>query len=700
MRSGKDSHESAPPLARRLERCSRFISHFPLATLCCVALLTVLSLLTAARFLSFRTDRSDLIDPRADFHKRWLDYTEEFGDGSDAVFVVRAPAPEAIEQVIDDIGEALRRQPELFERVLDRVDTRSLQARGLQYLTPEQLEELLGQLNVYRPLLDGQWERAGLESYARRLALHMESCQERQATDELEQSVAHAGLLTESLAGFLQAPDQFQTPWPNLIDVDSSGDEQPVRYLMTDDGTLGFVLVEPAAAPAGFSGESAAIDRLRAIARETAALHPGAAVALTGVPILEADEMRRSQEDMTRASIISFLAVGLVLLVGFRGFRHPLLALLMLAVGVSWSLGFTTLSVGHLNILSVSFAVILIGLGIDHAIHFLTRYLELRRGGSRLRAAITRTSSEIGTGIVASAITTAVAFLSARLTNFLGVAELGVIAAGGILLCAAAAFLVLPALVSIVDRKTEPRALPTPFQGQGLRSLIARRPAVISLLTVGVLGAISFCGFRLQDGELQSRVRYDANLLNLQAHDIESVGVLEDVVAHSSESLLYAVSIADSPATARRLKREFEQLPTVSRVEEAASMLPAFPPSETGLLIQGVRARLSRIANLPSPEVVDPASVGAALEELFLALEPLPSPEAQRTLLVLDQLLTQLEAIPTPGQIELLSGYQRAMLTALRTQFVMIAEASDPQPIGVNDLPPAYRDRFLSERGR
>ncbi|MEZ6145960.1 MAG: MMPL family transporter [Planctomycetaceae bacterium] len=159
-------------------------------------------------------------------------------------------------------------------------------------------------------------------------------------------------------------------------------------------------------------------------------------MSLTGIPVLESDEMRRSQSDMTIASVISFLGVGVLLFIGFRGFRHPLLAMLMLLVGIAWSLGYATLFVGHLNILSVSFSAILVGLGIDFAIHYLAKYLELRHKGIELRPALLRTSWGVGTGIVTAAVTTALAFFCATFTSFLGVAELGIIA-GGAFCCVA-----------------------------------------------------------------------------------------------------------------------------------------------------------------------------------------------------------------------------------------------------------------------
>jgi predicted RND superfamily exporter protein len=133
------------------------------------------------------------------------------------------------------------------------------------------------------------------------------------------------------------------------------------------------------------------------------------------------------------------------------GIRHALLANLVLLLGMAWSFGYVTLAVGHLNILSVSFTVTLIGIGIDYGIHYISRYLQLRRQGQDCHAALLATSRGISPAIATGAVTTAVSFYAAAFTSFTGIAELGMIAGGGILLCAVAELVVLPAAVLLVD---------------------------------------------------------------------------------------------------------------------------------------------------------------------------------------------------------------------------------------------------------
>ena len=682
-----------------LQRLTRLVARHPLAALCVIAVITAVALGTTARFMRFKTDRSDLINPAADFQQRWLHYVERFGDGSDAVVVIEARRSGG------HSGRGGRHRPAACPRSrtgsagCSTASSRACCRGSLCSTSPRELDAIIRQLDRCPPLLAGDWSAVGLSPLAQELSLSLRPSPEGDAPDPA--TVARAVQFAASLSSFFTAPQDFQPPWSPLLErqTGSRDDVFATRYLINERGTMGFVLAAPARDETGFDGAATAIGRLRAIIRDVAAAHPDVRLSLTGVPVLEADEMQRSQADMTRASLLSFAGVGLLLLFGFRGLKHPLLALAMLAVGVCWSLGYPTLAVGPLNILSVSFAAILIGLGIDYAVHYIARYLELRHAGLALRPALVQSSMQIGTGIVTSSLTTAAAFFSALLTSFLGVAELGIIAGGGILLCAAATFLVLPSLIAVADRRIEPERLPAPIRADWLRNLVSRRPLLMTAGSLVALAAIGACGFTFEDGRPASRVRYDANLLNLQANGIESVETMNRIADATDGSFLHAVSLADGPDAARRARDAFLDLPTVWRVEEAASMLPQYPPRETQLLVQGIHARLAHIPPLGRPATVDPARVGPALDGLFTALAAIDDPAAARARNQLDVLLDQLEQLPLEGQVRFLSAYEQAVRTTMHAQLTALAAISVPAPVSAADLPAPFRERFVSPQG-
>jgi len=679
----------------------------PRLTLGCVLVLVLLAAGVTVTSLRFKTSRADLIDPGAEFQRRWLRYVDKFGDQSDVVVVVEARDAAAIRSILDDLGRRIEQDTEHFQNPLYRIDPSALPRKGLQYLSPQTLESVAGHLEVYAPVIAGNWQRAGIDPYSLSLIHLLKQAERKGNKGDLENLIAQCQLLGTSLERFSRDPahpQSFQSPWPQLVDprqAASAIDLAP-RYLMNSAETMGFLITTPRKLNQDFSGSSDSIRRLRQLVGAVEREHETASarIGLTGIPILESDEMARSQQDMSWATLISFGGVALILLVGFRGLRHPLLAMLMLATGTVWAIGFTTLAIGHLTILTISFAAILAGLGIDFAIHFLSRYLALRQEGHDLIPALRQTAGTVGTGILTCSLTTALAFGTASFTSFLGVAELGLISAAGIVFCGLAAFLVLPPLVAVADRGRSPAQLPVPFQGTALRWLARRVPGPMAGVGLLVCVGLVASAFDWSGGLPRFRVRYDGNLLSMQARGVESVELQERLFRESDNSLLYAVSIASNSAEARRLEEKFRALPSVGKVEEIASMVPQYPAGETQLLVQAIHARLSRLTPLPvKPPTVDPATAGADLDKLHDVLAARPEPSARAAAASLDRFLDVLTALPVQQQVVILNGYQHGMLVALHTQFERLLEVADPEPVSAADLPAGLRSRFVSPQG-
>ncbi|MCA9041409.1 MAG: MMPL family transporter, partial [Planctomycetaceae bacterium] len=484
-----------------LRRLTISVMRQPKLTLGLVLFSVLVSVGVTAGFLKFKTERSDLIDPSTPFHQRWLNYTESFGDSSDLVVVVEGRNPNRIKQVLDELGQRLESQPEQFANVLYKVEPGRLQEKGLYYLRPDQLTTGLERLEEIRPALEGNWQYLGVEGLLGGFSQKLNSTDPQ---DQL-QTLTELHQFLNSLDHYLANNQDYRSPWPEVIEIDPLRKQQAnqITYLLNENGTMGFLKAKPVYARDGFEGAAPVIDALRELIAKVDREHSDISIGLTGIPVLESDEMRRSQSDMIVASVISFLGVGLLLLLGFRGMRHPLIALGMLLVGLAWSFGYTTLAIGHLNILSVSFAVILIGLGIDFGIHFLSRYLQYRHEKRPLFSSLVRTSESVGPGIITAALTTALAFACATFTPFLGIAELGLIAAGGILLCALVTFIVIPPLIAFSDLKLPERRLPSPYSARSLRYFLTRHPIPIAILSLSIITGVGVKAFTPQEEGLK-----------------------------------------------------------------------------------------------------------------------------------------------------------------------------------------------------
>src|SRR5690606_10803158 len=114
-------------------------------------------------------------------------------------------------------------------------------------------------------------------------------------------------------------------------------------------------------------------------------------------------------------------------------------------VGLSFTAAFAAATVGRLNLLSVAFAVLYIGLGVDYITHVVLRVKELGAAGVALDDAIRRGTEEVGGSLALCAVTTSVAFFAFMPTSFAGVRELGLISGTGVLVSLLVAVVALPA---------------------------------------------------------------------------------------------------------------------------------------------------------------------------------------------------------------------------------------------------------------
>src|SRR5205814_1347380 len=174
-----------------------------------------------------------------------------------------------------------------------------------------------------------------------------------------------------------------------------------------------------------------------------------------------------------------------------------------------------TATVGHLNILTVTFVPILIGLAIDYGVHLISRYEEELRHGKSEEAALTKALVYTGQGIFTGGFTTAGAFLAMGLTDFKGIQEMGVICGGGLLICLVPMVTLLPVLLlrgrqNVLDHQLGDLA----ERRARLENLWLQRPVWVSVLTLALCAAAAT--------QLR-KVHFDYNLLNMQSAGLPSV---------------------------------------------------------------------------------------------------------------------------------------------------------------------------------
>ena len=682
-------------LGRVLVAWTRLCLQQPLAVVALAILSAVVAGAWTARHLGYKVSRADLVDPESDYSKLWGDYIREFGEDDDAVVVVEGESREAVIAVLEEISREATREESLFRSVLHEVDLSKIRAKGLHYLAPADLAAIDGFIARTGPILDGGWAQLRVGTMVGGLAGQMVSGVGGTATDG-EQPAAALERYVESLVAGLEAPPtgevrpvDYVSPWPGMPESLSTLRDLSSEHLLAKDGRLGFVLLRLTKEKGGFAGASAATDELRRIMARVGERHAGVTIGLTGIPVMEDDEMRSSQTSMVWASGLSMAAVVLVIIAGFGGIRHALLANGVLAIGMAWAFAWATGSVGHLNILSVTFTVTMIGVGIDYGTYYVGRYLEQRRQGMGCDEALVETSGRVGPGILTGAITTAVAFFAAAMTSFVGVAELGMIAGGGILLCCAAELLVLPAAIALVDRSFLGRTIPQPVPVHAWLAPVLRHPRIV--LLGGMAATLAMAGGLHE-------LTYDHNLLNMQPEGLESIAVEKKLLEECDQSCWYALSMADSREQLLERKARLVALPSVERVDEIASLLPVDEELK-GPLIGRIRGRLATLPERPPEIPVD--RLDALGETLAWAqAEAAKRPGGLRTAWHLERARECLRRKGPEECYRALATFQQRAAGDLLSRLHALAGVADPQPPALADLPPSLVERFVGSSGR
>ena len=693
-------------LAGPIRSITGFVLCYPKPVVVGAVVLSVAAILLTIQGLTFRTSRLDLLNPNSGYNQRWLAYLEEFGEDDDAVVVIEGDEPRRVAEVMDKLADLLEAEPRHFDLVWRGRDLSSLRGKALHYLPLEQLEALDRRLAALAPAVQGHW--SGLDALTRLRAANerLEAVatnpdRARRQIGAPEQAITQLRSLAGQLSDVLRGVADERPAWEGLEVIAAAGDQFDSRRHTTDDGRLGMVLLRLQRSEGGFSRGTRAVDRLREILEEVEHREQGVTLGVTGLPVLENDEMRASQNDMARASLISLIGVAGLFIAGFGVVRHPLMTVLTLLLAMAWSFGYVTLAIGHLNILSVSFGVILIGLGIDFGIHYVARYQQLRAtisGASPhgdtgsvcdTRAALLETAGSVGPGIVTGGLTTALAFCTAALTDFTGVAELGLIAGGGIVFCVIAALTVLPALIYLTDRGRPSETQPSPLPVGKLCWPLTQRPRLVLVITLS-LSAVVAIGL--------AQLRFDHNLLNLQPRRLESVQLERRLLQRTDRSVWYALSMCGSREELLRRKAAFEKLASVRETEQIASLIPP-PDARRSQCIQRLGSRLksfspkllsSEVPLLPVPPVDAIMSQLSRADRLLSRFADPPRGIVAR----------EAANVSSNEMLARLSRFQQRWATELLDHLRRLSEIADPEPPRHEDLPTTLVSRFVGKSGR
>lgn len=650
----------------------------------------------AVTVMKINTDTTDLVDRTLAPLKAYDDYKLVFPQFSDnIVVVVEGASGDAATDAARALARAMRAEPKVFGAVFYPQGDAFFRKNGLLYLDLPKLEAMAGRLAAAQPLLAALAQDPSLRGFAGVMKLSADNI------DRLAGQEAQVAGLDGALTGMAAAIDAvlggryYRLSWSDLLRGDKDGASRRV------------IVVQPALDYTSLQPAAAAMKRIRALAGVNGVTDVnGLRVRLTGGAAMRSEELKSVESGMGLAGILTAVSVFVLLLAGLRSFRLMFAALVTLIVGLAWTGVFAAAAIGHLTLISVAFAVLFIGLGVDFSIHYVLRYQEgaeaLDAGRERHGLALRHAAQNVGGALTLCAVTAAIGFFSFLPTAYRGVSELGLISGAGMFIALACTFTVLPAMLTVLPG----RAAANPgLSFLRVRDLSTGATAWVRAHAPRIVGGVAILS--IGAAILATGVRFDFDPLNLRDPGSESVATLRDLVEKEGRSAYDAVLLARNLEEADRIAAKLRRLPTVKSVVT----LSAFQPrdiAEKLAVIEGMALVLTPVliegggAARPTP-----AGNRAALVELEAALKaavsagkggPLaPKVEALRGKLA--RFLLTLSEDPAAAEARL-AALETALLANFKGRIGELRDALNAAGITLADVPEDLRGRYLAKDGR
>ena len=526
------------------------------AVACIVAAAAAISL--ALPHLGLNSDEDALFSPNTAYAELRSDFAAAFPHTLDPVILlIDGGDAERVDAVAERLATRLAEEPEHFPAVYDPEARSFFQDQGLLYLDPSALGDTVDRLIEAQPLLAAFARDPSLRGLSQVLGGAL-GAPGAQRFDPWLREIART--IASVNDGQPRPPD-----WSELFGA-APAPVNPRRYLLVQP-VVDHARLEPAAETL------VALDDVLAELGLSSDAGP-VRVRVTGLYPLSYEEAHLVERQVRLAGVASFILVAAVLWVGIRSVRHVFYAMLTLCAGLAACAAFAGFAIGHLNLVSVAFGVLFIGLSIDFGIHWLLRYRELVRGGRTRDEALGETARSVGGSLMMCAVTTAIGFFAFVPSDFVGVAELGLIAGVGMFISLFTNLTLLPALLRLGPEPEVQRAAPrtAPKSAPGFSE--RHRVAVVTGATL--LGAAACL--------LLPRVHFDLNPLRVRDPGAESVRAFDALLAEGRAFPWNLNVLAPSDAAAHALRDRLEALPTVAATVTVDDWIPSDQPEKLALL--------------------------------------------------------------------------------------------------------------------
>jgi hopanoid biosynthesis associated RND transporter like protein HpnN len=665
-------HIPTSPFVRLVDLCVR---HAWWTILLALAL-AIGATVYAIKHFAIHTDVRELLSPNLPWAQRSQEYQNEFPQRN-IIVVLDGPTAEGVEQATTQLADALAARPDRFRAVSHPGSGPFFEQNGLLFLPTDQVKRITEGLNRADALLGTLASDPSLRGALDALSLVLVGVERGEIKLD---AAAHPMTMAADTAHAVLAGRPASFSWRALA---SGGkpDPQDLRRFLQVEPVLDFSALQPG---------RAATEAIAQIASElNLAGQFQVRVRQTGIIPINDDEFGTIRQNAELNVAMTLLAVLIILWLALHSFRIILAAVVSLFVGLAISSAVGLFLVGALNLISIAFFVLFIGLGVDFGIQFSVRYRAERHDHPDLRLALHSSAMKAGGPLALAAIATAVGFASFLPTSYRGLSELGEIAGAGMIIAFLTSITLLPALLTVLNPPGERH----PVGFTVLRPLDHfterhRVPIIVTTLALVVLAS-----------PLLLFLKFDFNPLHLRSADVESVETYIELGSDPQTGANAIDLLAPNLAAADQIAQRLAKLPQVAQARTLSNLVPS-DQEEKLKLIHDAGAAVD--GSLNPAELEKPPTDQENIEALTMTADSLTKvagneqgsgPEAARRL---SEVLSQLtEADPIVRE-----RLQAVLVDPLHFALDQLRSEVKAQPVSVETIPADLRREWLTPDGR
>jgi hopanoid biosynthesis associated RND transporter like protein HpnN len=622
----------------------------------------------AAGSLKVNTDTSAMLDASLDFQVRARELREAFPEvKNDIAVIIRAPTLDEADALAADLRQRALARPEIFSGVFAPSAEPFFRRNGLLYLDTDELETRLSQMSKAASLIETLIKAPTAGQFFSTLADNDELAEK---SDLGKETLAR---IYDELAGVVEAgakgePQPFS--WMGAISTDEAPADGYVRLVYVTP-KLDFSRLQPA--------KPALVELRNEIAAAEKSFGGRAETFITGDPALRADELAAVTTGIEISFLISFVSVAVLLLLCYRSVFLALTTLASLVITIVLTGAFAAAAIGELNLISVAFTVLLVGLGLDFAIHLLLHLQERQGGGETLADAMRGSVHEVGPALTLAALTTTLGFFAFIPTAFDGIAQLGIIAGVGVIIALFVTLTFIPAALGAAGGKGRAFTKPKPKQGETLVERLAT-PVAIATVALGVAALF-----------VLPKARFDADPMSLRDPSSQSV-IGFNLLFNDRDTVPYRLTqIATSEAEAEQAAIEARAIATVGAVRSLPGFVPDHQEDKLDIIDFASGSLVFALSATEDKSAAPAAEQGAAKLKARLEAAYAGGTPARRLADALGAVADDEAAL---ARIEAsIFAYWPALVERLRDQF-------DADIIDIDALPDGLKKRYFSADGK